>query len=127
MPTRESFFIPGATRTRMLPSGAKVGNLLFSSGIDGMDPDTGELGRDLQEQATICFRNLRTFVEMAGGSPENIIRVHVLMGNPAEREAVNKPWLEMFPNEDSRPARRVIKYDPPPDLFLQLEVVAVID
>lgn len=127
MTERESFFIPGATRTRMLPSGTRVGNLLFSSGIDGMDPDTGELGKSLEEQANLCFRNLKTLVEMAGGTPENVVRVHVLMGDPTQREAVNKPWLEMFPDENSRPARRVIKYDPPADLFLQLEMVAVIE
>ena len=50
------------------------------------------------------------------------------MKDRSQREAVNAPWLEMFPDEDDRPARHAIEYDAfPPGILVQLEVVAVLD
>jgi 2-iminobutanoate/2-iminopropanoate deaminase len=103
-----------------------VGNVLFSSGLEGVDQETGKMGKDVNEQAELAFKNVKTLLEMAGGSTADIVHIHVLMGNPSDREAVNKPWVAMFPEEDTRPARRVVKYDPPPGLFLQLEIIAFI-
>ena len=50
------------------------------------------------------------------------------MKDRSQREAVNRPWLEMFPDEDDRPARHAIEYGAfPPGVLVQLEVIAVVD
>jgi 2-iminobutanoate/2-iminopropanoate deaminase len=50
------------------------------------------------------------------------------MKDSAQRDAVNKPWLAMFPDENDRPARHAIEYDAfPPGVLVQLEIIAVVE
>jgi 2-iminobutanoate/2-iminopropanoate deaminase len=108
--------------------GARVGNMIFSSGIIGTDPATGTVPEDLESQCVLAFANMKTMVENAGGRVENIGSIKVYMKDRSQREAVNLPWLEMFPDEDDRPARHAIEYDAfPPGVLVQLEVIAVVE
>ena len=110
-----------------IPFGARVGNMIFSSGILGADPSTGTVPEDLESQCEFAFVNMKTMVENAGGKIENIGSIKVYMKDRSQREAVNKPWLEMFPDADDRPARHAIEYDAfPPGVLVQLEVIAVV-
>jgi len=107
--------------------GARVGNMISSSGIMGADPSTGTVPEDLESQCVFAFANMKTMVENAGGKLENIGSIKVYMKDRSQREAVNRPWLEMFPDEDDRPARHAIEYDAfPPGILVQLEVIAVV-
>jgi hypothetical protein len=45
---------------------------------------------------------------------------------PAVRDAINKEWVAMFPDPNSRPARHTINYETPAGSFLQCDAVAVI-
>jgi len=108
--------------------GARVGNMIFSSGIIGADPSTGQVPEDLESQCVFAFANMKTMVENAGGSVQNIGSIKVYMKDRSQREAVNRPWLEMFPDENDRPARHAIEYSAfPPGVLVQLEVIAVVD
>ena len=70
---------------------------------------------------------MKTMLENAGATIKNVGSVKVYMKDRSQREAVNVPWLEMFPDEDDRPARHAIEYDSfPPGILVQLEVVAVV-
>ncbi len=110
-----------------IPMGARVGNMIFSSGIIGADPSTGEVPEDLESQCVFAFANMKTMVENAGGTVQNIGSIKVYMKDRSQREAVNRPWLEMFPDEDDRPARHAIEYGAfPPGVLVQLEVIAVV-
>ena len=55
-----------------IPMGARVGNMIFSSGIIGADPSTGEVPEDLESQCVFAFANMKTMVENAGGTVQNI-------------------------------------------------------
>ena len=123
-----SIHVEGLVHGAPIPAGARVGNMIFSSGIMGTDPATGKVPEDLESQCVFAFAHMKTMVENAGGSLKNIGSVKVYMKDRSQREAVNKPWLEMFPDEDDRPARHAIEYDAfPPGVLMQLEVVAVLD
>ena len=50
-----------------------------------------------------------------------------LLADLGDREAINRPWLDMFPDEDDRPARHTSRYDPPGGMKVQIEIVAVLD
>ena len=86
-----------------IPMGARVGNMIFSSGIMGTDPATGTVPEDLESQCVFAFANMKTMVENAGGTIKNIGTIKVYMKDRSQRDAVNRPWLEMFPDEDDRP------------------------
>ncbi|MCH8988850.1 MAG: RidA family protein [Chloroflexi bacterium] len=122
-----SIHVDGVKHGAPIPMGARVGNMIFSSGIIGADPSTGTVPEDLESQCVFAFANMKTMVENAGGKLENIGSIKVYMKDRSQREAVNRPWLEMFPDEDDRPARHAIEYDAfPPGVLVQLEVIAVV-
>ena len=123
-----SIHVDGVKHGAPIPMGARVGNMIFSSGIMGTDPATGKVPEDLESQCVFAFANMKTMVENAGGKVEGIGTIKVYMKDRSQREAVNRPWLEMFPDEDDRPARHAIEYDAfPPGVLVQLEIVAVVD
>lgn len=123
-----SIHVEGVKHGAPIPMGARVGNMIFSSGIMGTDPSNGKVPEDLESQCVFAFANMKAMVENAGGTIENIGTIKVYMKDRSRREAVNRPWLEMFPDEDDRPARHAIEYDAfPPGILVQLEIVAVVD
>ena len=123
-----SIHVEGVRHGAPIPMGARVGNMIFSSGIIGADPSTGDVPADLESQCVFAFANMKTLVENAGGKVQNIGSIKVYMKDRSQREAVNRPWLEMFPDEDDRPARHAIQYDAFPEgVLVQLEVIAVVD
>ena len=121
-----SIHVAGLQHGAPIPMGARVGNMIFSSGIIGADPSTGEVPEDLESQCVFAFANMKTMVENGGGTVQNIGSIKVYMKDRSQRGAVNRPWLEMFPDEDDRPARHAIEYGAfPPGVLVQLEVIAV--
>jgi 2-iminobutanoate/2-iminopropanoate deaminase len=72
------------------------------------------------------FRNLRLFMETAGGTPANVGYMKVYLREEKLRDAVNKAWVKMFPDEHDRPARHALKAELRGDVLFQIEVIAVL-
>jgi 2-iminobutanoate/2-iminopropanoate deaminase len=123
---RRSIHIPGMKHGAPIPNGAALGNLIFSSAISGKDAKTGVLSPDPDEQAEAMFRNLRLFMETAGGTPANVGYMKVYLREEKFRDAVNKAWLKMFPDEHDRPSRHALKAELRGDVLFQIEVIAVL-
>ncbi len=126
MAKRKSIHIEGMEHGAPIPNGVVIGNMIFSSAISGKDAKTGVLSPDPEEQAAAMFRNLRLFLQGAGGAPENIAYMKVYLKEEKYRDAVNKAWLEMFPDEHDRPARHSIKVELRGNNLFQIEVIAVL-
>ena len=126
MTKRKSIHIEGMEHGAPIPNGAVIGNLVFSSAISGKDAKTGVLSNDPVTQADAMFRNLRLFMERAGGTPDNIAHVKVYLKDEKYRDAVNRSWVEMFPDQHDRPARHALKAELRGDVLFQIEVVAVL-
>ena len=130
MPSRRprSLEVPGVTHGGApIPMGARVGNILYSSGIPGVDPATGKLGEDAAAQARFAFANLRTLLQAGGAGLEHVVRLTVYLKDNSAREHINAEWLLCFPDPQDRPARHTLAYDLQHGMVLQLEAVAVID
>ncbi len=123
---RQIITIPGTPHGAPIPNGTKIGNMVFSSAISGRDIEKKVVPEDPDEQAAAMFRNLRTFMEKAGGTPDNIAHMTVFMKEEKYRDNVNKEWLKMFPNEDDRPARHALKAELRGGMLFQIEVIAVL-
>jgi 2-iminobutanoate/2-iminopropanoate deaminase len=122
-----SLEIPGVTHGGApIPMGARVGNILYSSGIPGVDPANGKLGADAASQARFAFANLRTLLQVGGAGLEQVVRLTVYLKDSSAREPVNAEWLKCFPDPHDRPARHTLTYDLQHGMLLQLEAVAVI-
>ncbi|MGH7888032.1 MAG: RidA family protein [Candidatus Binatia bacterium] len=126
MATRKNIHIKGMEHGAPIPNGVVIGNMIFSSAIGGKDAKTGVLSDDPAEQAEAMFRNLALFMESAGGSPDNIAHVKLYLKDEKYRDAVNGPWVKMFPDEHNRPARHALKVDLRGKNLFQIEIVAVL-
>ncbi len=126
MAKRKSLHIEGMEHGAPIPNGVVIGNMVFSSAISSKDAKTGLFSSDPDEQAEAMFRNLRLFMEAAGGTPDNIAHMTVFLKEEKYRDAVNKAWLKMFPDEHDRPARHALKADLRGQFLFQIEVIAVL-
>jgi 2-iminobutanoate/2-iminopropanoate deaminase len=125
MPGRQSFEIHPVKHNAPIPMAARVGNIVYTSGIMGADPETGQIPDSLDEQAVNCFRNLRNVLAKAGATPDDVVKVSVFIKSNNNRQAINPAWLEMFPDENSRPARHQTVVDTL-NFDIQIEAMAVV-
>ncbi len=126
IPHRQSFDIEGISHTVPIPMGTRVGNLLVSSGIMGMDSNTGKLPEALADQVRCAFANMATLLRLAGGDPGDVAHVRVLVAEESYRGAINIEWLTYFPDKDSRPARHTVVSALRGGMLVQLEIMAVL-
>ena len=125
---KRSIEVPGVSHGQTpIPMGARVGNIIWSSGISGKDPETGLLPPDAEAQARFALKHLRTLVENGGGTIDDIVRVTVFLKDGSLRPVLNGPWLELFPDPADRPARHALIADLAGGMLIQLEVVAVLN
>lgn len=121
-----SIEIEGVTHAAPIPAGARVGNILYSSGIMGKDPSTDQLPPDGAAQARFTFQNLRTLLANGGATLGDVVRITAYVKDNGQRDALNAEWLQCFPDPHDRPARHTQVADLPGGMLLQIEAVAVI-
>jgi len=127
MGRRVSIDVPGFGHDNPLPAACKVGPFLITSGVSGKEPFTGKMPEGIEAQCARMFATVRQILEIAGGSPEDVVKMNVWLKDRAMREYFNVGWLEMFPDEQSRPARHTFGApDLPGAMLVQCEVFAVI-
>jgi len=90
---RESYDLDAISHAVPIPFGTRVGNMLFSSGIMGMDRMSGSLPTDLETQVHHSFLNMRALLEKAGGTLDDVAHVRVLVRLEEYRGAVNAEWV----------------------------------
>ena len=129
MSTRKgrSLEVPGVTHGNApIPMGARVGNMIFSSGIMGKDPATDTLPEDVGLQAKFAFDNMISLLAAGGATLDHLARMTVFIKDESARPAINAQWLKYFPDPHDRPARHTVVHDLRGGMLLQIEVVAVI-
>jgi 2-iminobutanoate/2-iminopropanoate deaminase len=124
---RQTLEVPGVTHGAPIPMGVRMGKLVFSSGVMGKDPASDTLPDDPARQAELMFQNMRTMLEQAGASLDDVAHVTVYVKDNAYREHLNREWLRAFPDEHDRPARHTLLWNLPAGMLIQCELVAVLD
>ncbi len=126
--SRKSIEVPGLHHGKApIPQAALVGPLLTSSGINGLDPVSGQVPPTVEEQTALIFANIDAILAAAGGSTEDIAKCTFFVRDRAARAAIDPYWLAMFPDEGSRPARHTLEYPLADPLLIQCELVAYLD
>ena len=123
---RQSYNLEGISHSVPIPFRTRVGNMLFSSGIMGVDPGTGKLAEGLEAQVRFAFSNMSALLQKADASLENVGHVRVLVKEESYRAVVNEEWLKAFPDATSRPARHTEIGALRGGMLVQLEIVAVL-
>jgi 2-iminobutanoate/2-iminopropanoate deaminase len=100
-------------------------DLFAITGVTGVDPVTGTLPSSADEQFRQAFSNLRAVADLAGVQLDEVGRITVFTPDPANRPLINPPWLDLFPDATSRPARKTTHFPLADGVHVELEAVGV--
>src|SRR5205085_9640528 len=107
MEARKNFNTANVIRTNtVFPQAVITGDFIFLSGTPGVDPTTGKIVSDkFEAQAIQAFSNVKTILEEAGSSIQNVVKTTVFMvsGCDPDFKIINKVYGDFFP--DNAPAR----------------------
>jgi len=127
MRERTSIIVDGFSHGGLpIPAASRVGNIVMTGGISGIDPATGKLPDEVTRQAELMFFNLSRILQAAGASMDTLVKMTVWVKVPEARQALNEQWLLAFPNERSRPARHTLQNDHlPANMLIQCDAFAL--
>ena len=102
---------------------AARGELVFISGQAGMDPATGDVPADFQQQARNAFENLSKVVAAAGLSMADVVKTTIYLADASQFGALNALFGEYF--STSPPTRATPIVQLPKGLLISIEAIAV--
>ena len=126
--SRKSIEVPGFTHGQQpIPAACRVGNMIMTGGVRGLDPETGQMGETVEDQARLTFMWVERILAAAGASFDDVIKMTFYVQTAEARAAINPEWLKAFPDAASRPARHSQEVlSLPAKAFMQCDCVAVI-
>jgi 2-iminobutanoate/2-iminopropanoate deaminase len=124
---RASFELEGYSHgNNPIPAVARIGNLIMTGGISGIDLATGKMPETIEAQCANMFDLAAKVLHAAGAQLGDVIKVTVFLKPDLSRDALNSYWLRHFPDPHSRPVRHTL-INPylPGGMLVQCEMVAV--
>jgi enamine deaminase RidA (YjgF/YER057c/UK114 family) len=124
MPPIQHFAPPPGINSPPLSFAARVGDLLFVSGIPGFD-ENGGLPDGFEAQFALVVKNITRVLTEAGATVRDLVKVNVLLTRPADVATMNKLYAEAF-GPAPYPARTtcVVQALPNPAMLIEIEAVA---
>jgi 2-iminobutanoate/2-iminopropanoate deaminase len=120
-----SINVEGYAHMNPIPVASRAGNLLMSGVITGRDTSSGAMPASIDDQCSNMFRTVEKVVEAAGGTTANIVKMAIWLRDSGNRDALNREWVKMFPDAESRPARHTTPLTDAGDTLVQCDVTAV--
>ena len=103
----------------------KIGNMLFTSGVPGIDLKTGQAAEGAERQFALAFDNLMELLRKAGAGPDSVGLLTVWIPDRTNRAYINKDWLRFYPGAN-KPARKTNQAPLPSGLEVQLMAACVV-
>jgi 2-iminobutanoate/2-iminopropanoate deaminase len=124
---RESFEVEGYKHGgNPIPAVTRIGNLVMTGGISGIDTSTGTMPDTVEDQCANMFGLAVKALKAADAKLEDVIKVTVFMKAGLSREALNREWLKYFPDPRSRPVRHTLVNEHlAGGMLIQCELMAV--
>jgi 2-iminobutanoate/2-iminopropanoate deaminase len=110
-----------------IPAASRIGNMIASGGIAGLDTATGKIPDGLEAQVAAMFANVRKIIEAAGASTDDILKMTIWVRDRAARAVIDPHWIKMFPDPHSRPARHTLVYQLPDPMLVQCDFFAMVE
>jgi 2-iminobutanoate/2-iminopropanoate deaminase len=126
MPKKEIVKVNAAAANPNLSLATKFGGLVFVAGQTGRHPVTGELGKDVREQTRNVLERIKTILEAAGTSLDNVLTATTYLTRVQDLAAYNEEYAKYFPAY--KPARTTVTVAAlnSPDLYIEITVTACI-
>lgn len=124
MPPIQHFAPPAGIKAPPLSFAAKVGDLLFVSGIPGFD-DSGGLPDGFEAQFGNVLKNIQRVLDEAGANFRDLVKVNVLLTRASDVATMNALYAKAF-GPAPYPARTtcVVAALPDPKMLIEIEGVA---
>jgi 2-iminobutanoate/2-iminopropanoate deaminase len=104
--------------------GILSGNLVFTAGQLGIDPQTGKLVEGFENQVRQALKNLEAILNAAGASKCSILKVTVFLTDISKFKIFNAIYEEFLSSCPVRPARSVVEVSALP-LGAEVEVECI--
>ena len=102
--------------------GIVMGNILFTSGQIGINPENGQVAADIEGQARQALKNVKAVVEAGGGSMDDVVKTTVFVKDMNDFAKVNEIYAEFF--TEPYPARSCVEVARlPKDLLVEMEAI----
>ena len=103
----------------------RAGDMLFTSGQLGLNPETGALAEGVRAQADQALKNLGAILHEAGLDYKDVIKTVVFIKNMADFKTVNEVYAQYF---TGKPARSCVAVRTlPKNVLVEVECVAVVE
>jgi enamine deaminase RidA (YjgF/YER057c/UK114 family) len=115
---------PPGVKAPPLSFAARVGDLLFVSGIPGFD-ENGALPDTFEAQFGFVVKNMTRVLDGAGATLSDLVKVNVLLTRASDVAAMNALYAGAF-GPAPYPARTtcVVQALPDPKMLIEIEAVA---
>ncbi len=102
-----------------------AGGLLFVSGQIPLQPATGSMPEDVREQTAQSLENIKSIVQEAGGSMDDIVKTTIFLKDLNDFTAVNEVYSTFFAGD--YPARSTVQIARlPKDAAVEIEAIAIL-
>jgi 2-iminobutanoate/2-iminopropanoate deaminase len=125
--TIEHFPPPTGIKAPPLSFAARIGDLLFISGIPGFD-EQGRLPETFEAQFGFVVKNIKRVLDEAGVTFRDLVKVNVLLTRAADVAPMNALYAGAF-GPAPYPARTtcVVQALPDPKMLIEIEGVAALN
>ena len=104
--TRRSIDIASLKHGAPIPAATRIGPLVTCSIVHPYNVGTRHVPETLEAQIDNLFVHVGQMLHSAGATWDDVAKMTFYVVNPTEsRRALNGPWLERFPDAESRPSR----------------------
>ena len=102
----------------------KAGDIIYTSGMIPVIPQTGEIVSGVEAQARQVLTNVRSLLEASGSSMDKVIKTTVFIKDMDDFAKINAVYAEFF-EEGSYPARSCVEVARlPKDVKVEIECIA---
>jgi 2-iminobutanoate/2-iminopropanoate deaminase len=106
--------------------GIRVGNLVFTAGQIGIDPQTGEIvSGGITAETERALLNVKGILEAAGSSLERVVKTTVFLTNLNEFAQMNRAYERLLGG--NLPARSTVQVTLPKGAKVEIEAIATVD
>ncbi len=127
MDERRNFNTDKAPRMNTaFPQAVIANNLIFLSGMPGLDPVSGQVvSSSFEDQTRQALLNIKTVLNEAGSNMSKIIKTIIFMVTGNDFSIINKVYTEFFPKD--APARSTPQVMPfPGGILISIECIALL-
>jgi 2-iminobutanoate/2-iminopropanoate deaminase len=114
----------GASPSRTLSAGIRVGNLLFISGQLGIKAGTPDT--TIQGQTKVALDNVKAVLDAAGAKVEDVVKCTVFLASAADFSGMNTAYSQFFTKDPPARSTVVVAALVRPDAKIEVECIAAL-